>query len=104
MGKLIKNHWARLIVLTAAICEFTLLAVAVLRLTYTCRSSCRCDRGVFLAQNLLGLPHQKSRYGCQTIPCFADNQLDPRPNWLGLGMAAEIHRRIEPPQIDRSAA
>jgi hypothetical protein len=103
MGKLIKNHWARLVVLTAAACKSSLYNhdSNVPVLIYPRPNSC-CPRSLLLAQNLLGLSHKKPRWRRQTFPHPANRQRHPRRRRSRLGMAASASRRHWTPPLHRS--
>jgi hypothetical protein len=107
MGKLIKNHWARLIILTSASCKSTStqLKSAVPTLTRTTRPTSRRPRSLLLAQILLRLPDQKLRRRRQTRPHPASPQRRHRARLPRLRMAAEMGRGLEPtPQHGGTAA
>lgn len=114
MGKLIKNHWARLIILTAAACKqppsyhhavlhhSVTISIATLEmLIYFVRPNSCLPRRLLLAQALLGLPHQESRRCRQTFPHTPNHKPLPRLAGYRLGMAPQILRRYNVPQIDR---
>lgn len=87
MGKLIKNHWARLIVLTAAICTSPLsLRFKFTKLTEY-RPSSSSNRRLFLAQDILGLPHQEPRWSSKADSRPANSEPNLWPCHVGMGMA-----------------
>jgi len=100
MGKLIKNHWARLIVLTAAICRFSSSNPHILsekmrkekHILTKPRSNSSRHRRILLAQNLLGLPHQKPRHRREAAPHPPNHQPTLWLRHVSLGMAARFHR------------
>ena len=93
MGRLIKNHWARLIVLTAATCMSSLAGTSREFLLTLDRPSSSRHRRLLLAQNLLGFLDENAG-SC------SEASTDP-PNhqpylWhfhVCLGMAVGIHSR-----------
>jgi hypothetical protein len=97
MGKLIKNHWARLVILTAAACKSSRhhhhIFCSIQILTMFFRPTSRCPRSLLLAQNLLGLSHQKPRCGRKALPSPTNHQPDPRRRRARLGMAIASARR-----------
>jgi hypothetical protein len=105
MGRLIKNHWARLIVLTAATCEYShhksgREAFKITDMTY--RSS-RCGRRrLILAKDFLGLAHEEPGSRGQAIADTTDHQHHLWLATLRLGMAPQFHfRHCDPPQSGR---
>jgi hypothetical protein len=109
MGKLIKNHWARLIILTSASCKFNLTPTQSDAPRPTSdnknRPTSRRPRSLLLAQILLRLPDQKLRRRRQTRPHPASPQRRHRARLPRLRMAAEMGRGLEPtPQHGGTAA
>ena len=94
MGKLIKNHWARLIVLTAAACSYSHLSLPAGPTNSKHRSSARLARRLLLAQDLLGFSYQDPRWSREAVPRSSDHQPALRLHDAGLGMAVGIRRRI----------
>jgi hypothetical protein len=94
MGRLIKNHWARLIILSAAGCKFAIPTAAVIswwmtELTMINRASRRFRRRLLLAQDILGFPNKKSQRRRQTDPRPPNHQPHPGFSGSGVGMAVE---------------
>lgn len=106
MGKLIKNHWARLVILTAAACKSQILPAIPNQPIFTTnthiRPSRRSPRGLLLAQDLLGLSHKEPRLGCQTLPNPANHQHAPRIPGPDVGVALAIARGHRPAPLNRS--
>lgn len=124
MGKLIKNHWARLIMLTAATCMcfhlhthppsilsiqaclyisiYTLKYTVFTNKTSTTRPNRRFHRGLHLAQDLLGLPHPFARRRSQALPRPPDHQPDLRHRHDRPGVAPPLTRRHRHPPIHRT--
>jgi len=110
MGKLIKNHWARLIVLTAAACKpgenrkkeqqtQPSTSRLILILILIPRPIRRRPLRHLLAQTLLRLPHQNPRPDRQTHPRPPNPQPRRRRHHPRLRMAAPLPRRHDaPPQ------
>lgn len=126
MGRLIKNHWARLIILTAGACELAptsssttwetgpgsprmhlVVGMPVSRCPIVSRaltnephrSNMRCRRGFLLAKDLLGFRHQDAGPGREAVPDTANHQFGYRNLDDGVGVAAILHRRlIHPPE------
>ena len=112
MGKLIKNHWARLIILTAAACTSFLptpLPHSPLSHQHPLtkhplhRPNRRLNLRLLLAETLLGLPDHEPRSRRPTRPDPPDHQPAPRPPRPLLGMAptALHHRRHLHPDIQQ---
>jgi len=99
MGKLIKNHWARLIVLTAAVCMSS-KNLRLLRIpsrierfsNKSNRSNSRRNPRILLAKNILGFPHQEPRHRCKASTDSANYKLGLRYHHACLGMAFRSHR------------
>lgn len=95
MGRLIKNHLARLIVMSAAFCESSpsLIWYTTRLMTDSlflfCRPVCWIYWRLFLAKGLLELPDAQSRRRSDTSTNFADTQPDNEPSGLCVGMATE---------------
>ena len=89
MGKLIKNHWARLIVLTAATCKSFLFCSLPFRKSDISKrpSCCRLPR-FLLAQGLLGFSDKEPRRRREACPDPANHKSPLRYPWSRLGMAA----------------
>ena len=108
MGKLIKNHWARLIILTSACCKQNRLHGIPKRpilTTPTKRPTSRRPRSLLLAQILLRLPDQKLRRSRQTRPHPTSPQRHHRARLPRLRMAAEMGGGLESaPQYGGAAA
>lgn len=104
MGKLIKNHWARLIVLTAAICQSPHTPSSVFYTDSGDRPSGSSDRRLLLAQDLLGFPHEEPRPGSQAAAHPPDHQPDLRHLHVRVGMAARVPRRHGDPSQHRGPA
>lgn len=91
MGKLIKNHWGRLIVLTAAICGFFLLLIGDFPTNFPRRSNRSSVARLFLAENLLGFPHQEPRRRREADPRPPNYQSRPWHRNICVGMALGTH-------------
>jgi len=75
MGKLIKNHWARLIILTSACCKSQAAQEAgILETDMSTRPTSRRNRRLLLAQVLLRLPDQELRHGSKACADTAGHQ------------------------------
>lgn len=102
MGRLIKNHWARLIILSAAACELDLLPASFLMSIFTnihTRPNCCRYRGLLLAQDFLGFRHQDAGSRREAVPHITDHQFGDRNLDDGMGVAAVFHRwLIDPPK------
>ena len=103
MGKLIKNHWARLIVLTAATCTHSTHSSSISLTLVTnfffsrYRPNRRRDRRLLLAQILLRLAHQELRRRSQADPYSPNNQPRLRSPQFGRGVAfGLLCRHIDP--------
>ena len=92
MGKLIKNHWGRLIVLTAAICECSLVLIDDFPTNLHCRSNRGSGARFLLAEDLLGFPYQEPRWGREADTCPPNHQPHPRHRNICMGMAFGTHR------------
>ena len=96
MGKLIKNHWARLIILTAAACMSPLQHPSTRQpLTFPPhRPNRRLTLRLLLAQTVLGLPNHEPRPRRPTRPNPPNHQPASRTPGPLLGMAlTALHRR-----------
>lgn len=102
MGKLIKNHLARLIVMTAAACKKSSSRFYMPALTRP-RPNRSITTRFLLAKVLLGLPHHKLRLRRKTHPDPANRQPDIRRHRISLGMAAQAIRWDMATPIDRVA-
>lgn len=91
MGRLIKNHWGRLIILTASACtrptQFTAHEQALTRFQY--RPDRERNRRLYLAQSLLGLHLQEPGRRRRPDPRPPDPQLNNGPRRSSLGMATK---------------
>lgn len=97
MGKLIKNHWARLIIMTAAACKWTrfILNMICTELTsYFFRPNCCGHRSLYLAQDLLGFPYDDAGRRCQADTGPPDNQSVARVVHAGSGVASGLYRGL----------
>lgn len=90
MGKLIKNHWARLIILTAAICTCIRLAIKKNIYLQGYRSSCSRHRRFLLAQDLLGFPHQEFGWSSEAHTSPSSYQPYFWNLYVGVGMATGV--------------
>lgn len=97
MGKLIKNHWARLIILTAAACTSSPTPPTpsiTQSLTSPNRPNRRLNQRLLLAETLLGLPDHEPRPRRPAHPDPSDHQPPPRSARPLLGMASTpLHHR-----------
>ena len=101
MGKLIKNHWARLIILTAAACTSSPFPSSSnlhphhpRTNNHNRRSNRRLDQRILLAEALLGLPNHEPRPRRPTRSDPPDPEPAPRPAGPVLGMAlTALHYR-----------
>ena len=102
MGKLIKNHWARLIILTAAACMSSIYLHPSNPHPHRQRTknrkrrpNRRLNQWILLAETLLGLPNHEPRPRRPTHPHPPDPQPAPRPAGpvLGMALTALHHRR-----------
>lgn len=94
MGRLIKNHLARLIILTAAACThspFPVQVVTIMLLTSLklSRSSCSWYSRVLLAKDFLGYVDKGTEPSCHAAPNSSNFQHYSRPvrNVLGIPSA-----------------
>lgn len=103
MGKLVKNHWGRLIVMTAATCTLVLKPQSDLEpssLTNTShRPNCRKHRRLLLAQTLLRLSNQKPRRRRKTHPDPANPKPRLRNHQSGVRMAPGNPSRHRNPPV-----
>ena len=100
MGRLIKNHWARLITLTAGTCMFLWASGEKTPMPDTnivYRPNCRGSRGLLLAQDILGLPHENAGSGSQASTCAANHQPLVWHLHGGVGVASGIPGWFEHP-------
>lgn len=99
MGKLIKNHWARLIILAAGTCMWQFASFHHMfhkHLTNTSHRPSRSrTRGLLLAQDLLGFPHKNPRCRRQAGTDTANHQPPLRTLTHRLGVAARFYCRIQ---------
>lgn len=99
MGKLIKNHWARLIVLTASICTSHILSLRLppsnspLTKFPPNRPNRRRSRRILLAQGILGLSNHQPRPRRPPHPHPANPKPPPWYPGPRLGMAL-AHLRL----------
>lgn len=101
MGKLIKNHWARLIILSAAACKLTMTWTDRSLLTLSYRSDCGCHRVLLLAQDLLGLPYAHPRWCSKTDTGFTNNKSTLGAGHASSRMASQLRRRLSSPPLAR---
>jgi hypothetical protein len=103
MGKLIKNHWARLVILTAAACKMLPSTTQTQNKANTqFRSNSSRAGSLLLAQNLLGLPHQEPRWRREANPRPTSHEFDPRHHRSRMGMATTAARGYWTAPLDRS--
>jgi hypothetical protein len=95
MGKLIKNHWGRLIIMTAATCTPPQTSGLKEWANQFCRSNRRSVTRFLLAQDILGLPHQKPRWRRKAVPIPTDHQPRPWHRYTRMGMASRPDHEIQ---------
>lgn len=101
MGKLIKNHWARLVILTAAACKQPSIQSPRPCTNNPSRPNSSSPGILLLAENLLGLPHQESRLGRKTVSHPPNHQPPTRLPRPDMGMAPPAVRRHRPAPLHR---
>ena len=91
MGKLIKNHWARLIILTSACCESEELQdIDTPTANPSTRPTSRRNRRLLLAQILLRFPDQELRHRRKTRSDPASHQRRYRTHLSRLRVAIKM--------------
>lgn len=92
MGKLVKNHLARLVVMTAAACRCTGPGTLGLWILTFARPDRGFDRRLLLAKVLLGFPHNKFRPRRKTNTYTANRKPCLWHTYTRLGMAPQTVR------------
>lgn len=102
MGKLIKNHLARLIVMTAGACKFHVFKICDNSRLIRSRSNRRSFTRFLLAKVLLGFCHNEFRLRSQASTDTSNHKPALRHTRPRMGMATQEIRRNRFTSIDRS--